>query len=99
MTFIPFLFGWTGNHPLGTKVVARAGIVVFLWIAGPYAIEAIRWLRQRSRDRGFIVKINVCVSLWSGFPVLLPRTTVELRQHPQLDHWERLSIGWTDADV
>ena len=56
MTFIPFLFGWTGNHPLGTKVVAGAGIVVFLWIAGPYAIEAIRWLRQRSRDCGFMAR-------------------------------------------
>lgn len=54
MTFLPFLFGWTGSHPLGTKILAVAGAMVFLWIARPYVLDATRALRQRRRDRGFM---------------------------------------------
>jgi hypothetical protein len=53
MTLVSVLFGWTGNHPVGTKILAAVGALVFLWIVGPYASESVGWVRQTTRDRVF----------------------------------------------
>ncbi len=50
---VPSLYVWTGNHPLGRKLLAATTVLVFAWIAQPTVTEAIRWSRQKIRDRGF----------------------------------------------
>lgn len=54
ITIVPTILGWTGKHPVGSKVLVGLGIVVLAWIALPYATALGKEVSRKFGDRRFV---------------------------------------------